>query len=307
MNRIPVILDVDTGLDDALAILLATDCPQLELLGIACVGGNVPVDNTYANTKYIAKLLDLKIPIAKGAANPLASKVLHAHEVHGSGGLGRVKIEPEYEKHVLAASALYMKLLSEAPEAVTIISTGPVTNLAHLIQNHPELHSKINQISFMGGSLGEGNVTHYAEFNAHYDPEALNVVLRSHIPLIMAGLQLTTTIRIDTPDLLPAIQNPNPAQAFYLDLLDFYIDNAKKRGYGLGGALHDSIAVAAVALPELFQTEQKSVVIDISKDERRGETREEGELDNVSVLMKVDKQKMIQKTVDSIRHLEKTI
>jgi len=306
MNRIPVILDVDTGLDDALAILLAADSLELELLGIACVGGNVPVDHTYANTKYISKLLGLKIPIAKGAANPLASKVLHAHEVHGSGGLGRVKIEPEYEKHVLAASAMYVKLLGEATEPVTIISTGPVTNLAHLIQNHPELHPKIKQISFMGGSLGEGNVTRYAEFNAHFDPEALNVVLRSKIPLIMAGFQLTTTIRIDHPDLLPAITDPNPAQAFYLDLLDFYIDNSKKRGFALGGALHDSIAVAAVALPSLFQSELKSVIINISKDERRGETHEEGELDNVSVLMDANKNKLIQRTVESIRHLGKT-
>jgi pyrimidine-specific ribonucleoside hydrolase len=303
MNRIPVILDVDTGLDDALAILCAADRPELDLLGIACVSGNVSIDSTYANTRYVAKLLGLKIPIAKGAAYPLANKILHAHEVHGTSGLGRVKIEPEYEKHILAASALYVKLLSEATEPVTIIATGPVTNLAQLIQNHPELHPKIKQISLMGGSLGEGNVTRYAEFNAHFDPEAFNIVLRSKIPLIMAGFQLTTNIRIDSTDLKDQILDPNPAQVFFLDLLDFYIENSKKRGFAQGGALHDSVAVAAIATPDLFKTEQKSLVIDLSKDEHRGEVREEGELDQVSVLVEADKKALIQMTLDSIRHL----
>jgi pyrimidine-specific ribonucleoside hydrolase len=138
MNRIPVILDVDTGLDDALAILLASDLPQLQLLGIACVSGNAPVENTYANTRHVVKQLDLKMPIAKGAAYPLSNKILHAHEVHGSSGLGTFKIEPEFDKHVIPASRLYEKLLSESEEPVTIIATGPLTNLAHVIQNHPE-------------------------------------------------------------------------------------------------------------------------------------------------------------------------
>ena len=306
MNRIPVILDVDTGLDDALAILLASDCPSLHLLGIACVSGNVPVDDTYTNTRYIAKLLDLKIPVSKGAAYPLTNKVLHAHEVHGASGLGRVTIEAEYEKHILLASHMYEKLLTEASEPVTIIATGPLTNLAHLIKNHPNLISKIKAISFMGGGLKSGNVTHYAEFNAHFDPEATDVVLRSGIPLIMSGLHLTNTVRMGHDLFKDLITDPNPAQAFYLDLLDFYIDNAIKRGHPEGGALHDSIAVAAVAMPELFKGEKKAIIMDISKEERRGETREEGDLINAEVLMEVDKTRLFQLTVDSLLHLRRT-
>jgi inosine-uridine nucleoside N-ribohydrolase len=306
MNRIPVIMDVDTGLDDALAILLASDCPQLHLLGIACVSGNVPVEDTYTNTKYIVKLLELKIPVSKGAAYPLINKVLHAHEVHGKSGLGRVSITAEYEKHILLASQMYERLLTEAQEPVTIIATGPLTNLAHLIKNHPNLIPKIKAISFMGGSLGAGNVTKHAEFNAHFDPEAVDIVLKSGVPLTMAGLQLTTKIRMNTSMLEGQITGPLPTQAFYLDLLDFYIGNAIKRGHPEGGALHDSIAVASVAYPELFKSEMKSVMMDVSKEERRGETREEGEIQNVLALISVDPQSLIKLTVDSIRHLRRT-
>ncbi len=270
MNRIPVILDVDTGLDDALAILLASDLPQLQLLGIACVSGNAPVENTYANTRHVVKQLDLKMPIAKGAAYPLSNKILHAHEVHGSSGLGTFKIEPEFDKHVIPASRLYEKLLSESEEPVTIIATGPLTNLAHVIQNHPELKEKIKAISLMGGSLGVGNATHYAEFNAHFDPEAFDIVLKSKIPLIMAGFQLTTTVRIDNKDIPGKISEPLPVQQFFLELLDFAIANAKKRGNTTGATINDAVAVAAVAMPELFKTQEKAITIKLHKDEHRG-------------------------------------
>lgn len=306
MNRIPVIMDVDTGLDDALAILLASDLPQLHLIGIACVSGNAPVENTYANTRHIAKQLDLKMPIAKGAAYPLANKILHAHEVHGSSGLGQFKIEPEFDKHMIPASRLYEKLLSEAEEPVTIIATGPLTNLAHVIQNHPELKEKIKAISIMGGSLGVGNVTHYAEFNAHFDPEAFDIVLRCGIPLIMAGFQLTTTVRINTKDIQDQIQDPLPVQQFFLDLLDYTIENAKKRGFTKGGALNDSVAVAAVAFPELFKTQEKAIVIKLHKDEHRAETVEDGGVPNVTMLMSVKNKDLFELTLDSIRHLRKT-
>ena len=307
MNKIPVILDVDTGLDDALAILLASDCPQLTLLGIAAVSGNAPVENTYSNTRHIVKALDLKIPVGKGAAYPLANRVLHAQEVHGAQGLGPIKAEPEFEKHVLPASQLYEKLLTESEEPVTIIATGPLTNLAHLIQNHPELKPRIKAISFMGGSLGEGNVTRYAEFNAHFDPEALNIVLRSEIPLIMAGLQLTNPIRSDFKTLHQLIPDPLPSQKLYLELVDYYVENAKKRGYAQGGALHDSIAVAAVAYPELFEFSMKVVHVTLTKDDHRGETREEGDIPNVNVLIKADPEKMFALTIDSICHLRKPV
>lgn len=306
MNRIPVIMDVDTGLDDALAILLASDLPQIQLLGIACVSGNAPVENTYANTRHIAKLLELKNPIAKGAAYPLSNKILHAHDVHGSSGLGAIKIEPEFDKHMIPASRLYEKLLSESEEPVTIIAIGPLTNLAHVIQNHPELKDKIKAISLVGGSLGIGNVTHYAEFNAHYDPEAFDLVLRSKIPLIMAGFQLTTTIRVDTKDIQGQISDPLPVQQFFLDLLGYTIENAKKRGFTKGGALNDSVAVAAVAMPELFKTQEKSIIIKLHKDEHRAETIEDGDEPNVTMLMSVKNKDLFDLTLNSIRHLSKT-
>jgi len=303
MNRIPVIMDVDTGLDDALAILMASCAENIQILGIACVNGNVRVEDTYRNTRFIAKLLELKMPIAKGAAYPMINKVLHAKDAHGSFGLGSLKVEMETEKHILQASAMYVKLLSEAEEPVSIIATGPLTNLAHLILNHPEFKAKIRVISFMGGSLKEGNVTPYAEFNAHVDPEALDIVLSSQIPLIMAGLDLTTNVRIKPEEVLKAIKQPNSTQQVFIDFIDYYAQAAAKRGELRGGALHDSLAVIAITHADLFKSELKSIVGDHSKTELRGQTREEGELNNVLVLTEVDPKRIIKLTIESIKQL----
>ncbi len=303
MNRIPVIMDVDTGLDDALAILMASSCDTIALLGIACVNGNVGVEDTYRNTRFIAKLLDLKMPISRGAAYPMINKILHAKEAHGSTGLGTLKVEMEAEKHVLAASAMYVKLLSEALDPVTIIATGPLTNLAHLLVNHPELKDKIKAISFMGGSLGGGNVTPTAEFNAYVDPEALDIVLTSGIPLTMVGLELTTNVRIKAEDVLKVIKEPNANQKIFIDFLDFYAQAASKKGEHRGGALHDSLAVIAVVQAELFESELKSIIVDHSKTDKRGQTREEGEFKNVNLLTSVDPKRIHKLTIESIDHL----
>jgi inosine-uridine nucleoside N-ribohydrolase len=305
MNRIPVILDVDTGLDDALAILLVSDLAQLQLLGLACVNGNASVEDTYRNTRFIAKLLNLKVPVSKGAAYPMINKILHAKDAHGSYGLGNLKVEMDPEKHILPASQMYLKLLTETTKPVTIIATGPLTNLAHLIINHPELKAKIKTISFMGGSLTQGNVTPYAEFNAHADPEALNVVLSSGMDLMMAGLNITNDLRIKAEVVNKAVQNPTETQKIFIDLLDFYANSAFYRQAKRGAALHDSTAVAAVAFPEAFKKSVKSIVIDVSKDVRRGETKEEGEMNKVFVLTSVELKFMTNLTIESIQHLRR--
>jgi len=306
MNRIPVILDVDTGLDDALALLLVSDLAQLQLMGLACVNGNASVEDTYRNTRFIAKLLNIKVPVSKGAAYPMINKILHAKEAHGSYGLGNLKVEMEAEKHILPASQMYIKLLTETTEPITIIATGPLTNLAHLIVNHPELKPKIKMISFMGGSTTQGNVTPYAEFNAHGDPEALSVVLKSGIALMMAGLNITNDLRIKPEAVTKMVKDPTDTQKIFIDFIDFYANSAFYRHENRGAALHDSTAVAAVAFPEAFEKSMKSITVDVSKDVRRGETKEEGDINNVLVLTSVDPKFMVKLTVESIQHLRRS-
>ncbi len=304
MNKIPIIMDVDTGIDDALAILLANNQENLQLLGIACVYGNGTIEETYRNTRSIAKILNLKVLISKGSAYPMVNKILHNREVHSLKDFGRLKIELETEKHVMLASAMYIKLLSEALEPVTIIATGPLTNVAHVIQNHPELLPKIKAISFMGGSLSVGNITRYAEFNAYSDPEALNIVLNSKLPLTMAGLDITRSLLFTPKDILKKIKSPNPTQKIFIDLIDFYVEKNKHKENGEGIHLHDSFALMAVAKPEMFNGELKSITVNISKDERRGELSLTNETPNVYVLNSVSSKAMIDLTVDSILRLE---
>ena len=306
MTKIPVILDVDTGMDDALAILLTIDQPNLQLLGIACVYGNAPIEETYRNTRSIAKVLNIKVPISKGAAYPMINKILHSREVRLLKDFGTFKIGLDGEKHVMLASAMYVKLLGEAVEPVTIIATGPLTNVAHVIQNHPELLPKIKAISFMGGSLSVGNITRYAEFNAYSDPEALNIVLNSKLPLTMAGLDITRSTFITLKVILKKIKTPNLTQKIFIDLIDFYTEKNKHKENLEGIQLHDSFAVMAVSNPELFVGEMKQITVNISKDERRGETTISSETPNVFVLNTVTSKSMINLTIDSIHHIEVT-
>jgi len=303
MNKIPVIMDVDTGIDDACAILLAIDQPNMQIIGIACVFGNGPIEESYRNTRSIAKVLNLKMPISKGSAYPMINKILHHREELLLKDFGTLKIDLEAEKHVLLASAMYVKLLSEATEPVTIIACGPLTNVAHVIQNHPELLPKIKAISFMGGSLSVGNITRYAEFNAYSDPEALNIVLHSQLPLIMAGLDITRSILITPKDISKKVKSPLPTQQIFIDLIDYYSEKNKHKELE-GIQLHDSFAVMAVAQPELFVGEMKSIAVNTSKDEARGEISATSETPNVYVLNSVSPKSMISLTIDSILHLK---
>jgi non-specific riboncleoside hydrolase len=307
MNKIPVIMDIDTGIEDACAILLAIDQANLQLIGMACVYGNGPVEESYRNTRSIAKVLNLKMPISKGSAYPMINKTLHHREVLSLKDFGTLKIDLEAEKHVLLASAMYVKLLSEATEPVTIIACGPLTNVAHVIQNHPELLPKIKAISFMGGSLSVGNITRYAEFNAYNDPEALNIVLNSQLPLIMAGLDITRSILITPKDILKKVKSPNPTQQIFIDLIDYYTEKNKHKEHLEGIQIHDSFAVMAVAQPEMFVGEMKSIKVNTSKDEVRGEMSAISETPNVFVLNSVNPKSMIKVTIDSIHHLETTL
>lgn len=307
MTKIPVILDIDTGIDDALAILLTIDQPNVQLLGMACVYGNGPIEETYRNTRSIAKVLNIKVPISKGSAYPMINKILHSREVKPLKDFGTLKIELDGEKHVMLASAMYVKLLGEALEPVTIIATGPLTNVAHVIQNHPELLPKIKAISFMGGSLSVGNITRYAEFNAYSDPEALNIVLNSKLPLTMAGLDITRSTLITPKDILKKVKTPNPTQNIFIDLIDFYTKKNTHKENLEGIHIHDSFAVMAVTNPETFVGEMKSITVNISKDERRGEMAVTSETPNVFVLNTVTPKSMINATIDSILHLEVTL
>lgn len=191
-GALPVYLDVDTGIDDALAILLAVRHPALDVRGITTVVGNVDLEQVTRNTIQVLDVADAgSIPVVSGAARPLVAPPRSAALVHGSDGLGGANLPPPSRSPAGTDAVAFLRQeLLAASEPVTIIALAPLTNIALLLQAAPEVKSKIRQIALMGGAIGSGNATAVAEFNIFHDPEAADIVFRSGVPILMYTLDV---------------------------------------------------------------------------------------------------------------------
>ncbi len=195
---LPIIIDCDPGHDDAIALVLALASPELEVKAITSSAGNQTPEKTLRNVLRMLTLLKRPdIPVAGGAVKPLMRELIIADNVHGESGLdGPALPEPSFAPQSGTAVELMAKTLRESSQPVTIVSTGPQTNVALLLNSHPELHAKIARIVIMGGAMGLGNWTPAAEFNIYVDPEAAEIVFQSGIPVVMAGLNVTHKAQI---------------------------------------------------------------------------------------------------------------
>jgi inosine-uridine nucleoside N-ribohydrolase len=251
---IPVIVDCDPGHDDVVALWLAAGHPALELLAVTTVGGNVPLEHTSRNARVALSVAGVVgVPVAAGAAGPIARELSTAEWIHGENGLGGPDL-PDPDAAVpldpRGATELIADTLAAASEPVAIIATGPITNVAVLLRDRPEAAARIREIVWMGGSTERGNVTPYAEFNAWVDPEALDLVLRSGIRFTMVGLNVTHRALVTTRvrERLAAVGNRTAG--FGDELLEFFCrTNAEVFGMP-DGPLHDPVAVAVLADPE---------------------------------------------------------
>ena len=191
---IPVILDCDPGHDDAIAILLAVQSPRIDLRAVTTTFGNCSVADATRNALRILTLAGVTTtPVARGAAASLAGTSELGNYVHGASGIDGPDLpEPAFTPSELSAVALIRQVLDASDRPVTIVATGPITNVAALLQQHPDARHQIAEIIFMGGSTERGNHIPTAEFNTYADPEALEVVLSSGLPVKMVGLNLST-------------------------------------------------------------------------------------------------------------------
>jgi pyrimidine-specific ribonucleoside hydrolase len=198
LQRRPVVLDVDTGIDDALAIMLAVAHPGLDVRGITCVGGNVPLAQVVENTLGVLALMGADVPVAAGMTEPLLQPPQHASHVHGANGIADIELPAHrmrpVEEH---AVELLRRTIVESSTPVTLISLAPLTNIAVLLRMHPEVTEHLERIVVMGGAIGHGNATAVAEFNVWHDPEAAEVVFRSSVPTTMYGLEPFYRVAID--------------------------------------------------------------------------------------------------------------
>ncbi len=274
MNRIPIVIDCDPGVDDALAIILANAKECFEIKAITSVAGNVELVYTTKNLQILASLLDLKCPIAAGADRPLVKLPVTASKTHGSDGFGGhahlLAHLPLRELSELSAVKLLAKVLAESAEPITVVAVGPLTNIAILIKAYPELLPKIKQFSIMGGGIKYGNITPTAEFNFYVDPEAAQIVFSSGIPIILAGLDATLQAHILPEDIKLFEQIDNPVAEIATKILAAYA--------GHDSALHDPVSLLALSNPEIF--EFKALYLQVETNE--GATRAMSFADNRS-------------------------
>lgn len=271
-SKIPIILDGDPGHDDAIAWMLAKASSKLEILACTSVSGNQSIEKTSYNARRVMTLLGIKAPFAMGRENPLHGEPIHAGNIHGETGLdGPALPQPAIEAEPLTAVELMAKTIMASGEPVTIVATGPLTNVGALLILYPELKPKIARISIMGGGLAHGNWTPAAEFNILVDPEAADVVFKSGIPLTMAGLDVTLKALVFPEDFERIRALGNPIAVVVAEWLDFFYNFHRGIGYA-GAPVHDAVAVAALVRPEILTARDLYVQVETAGDFCRGAT-----------------------------------
>jgi inosine-uridine nucleoside N-ribohydrolase len=268
---IPVILDCDPGHDDAIALLLALASPELDLLGVTTTYGNQTLEKTTANALRVLELAGrTDVPVAAGSAAPLARELVVAAHVHGESGLdGPTLPAPTSAPFSTDAVEFIAGLVGSASRGVTLVPTGPLTNVARYLEAQGS--DGIARIVLMGGAIAEGNFTPAAEFNIWCDPEAATRVLTSGLDVTMIGLDVTHKAVLG-PEVESRLRAAGTIGAFVAELNVFFT-RYHAQTYGWNGApIHDAVAVAHVIRPGLVETKLRNVEIELESELCRGRT-----------------------------------
>ncbi|HEY6430644.1 MAG TPA: nucleoside hydrolase [Acetobacteraceae bacterium] len=267
----PVIIDCDPGNDDAFALMLAFASPELRVLAVTVVGGNVGLERTLANALSLVALARSSAPVFAGADRPLLGAFRAEPNIQGDDGLGGVRLPRGGDPQPQHAVDAIRQILRETPEPVTLIGIGPATNLALALATEPALADRIAQIVLMAGAWGEGNITPAAEFNAHNDPEALQIVLACGRPIVLATLEVTAQA-LATPDRLRSLRGAGSGRCLHAVCdIQASIRPSPRLG-GIGAPLHDPCAVAWLIRPELFTSRDCPAAVDLAPGADRGRT-----------------------------------
>jgi purine nucleosidase len=265
-----IIIDTDPGQDDAAAIFLALGSPELEVLGITTVAGNVPLPLTSRNARIVCEMAGRPdIRVFAGAAQPLARPLVTAEHVHGKTGLdGPELFEPDMPlQEMPAVDFIIDAIMSEDPGAVTLCPIGPLTNIAQALTKAPEIAGRIGRIVLMGGAYFEqGNITPSAEFNIYVDPEAARIVFRAGVDIIMMPLDVTHRV-LATKARVDRIRAVGSRAAVALSEMLLFSERFDEAKYGAdGGPLHDPTTIAYLLRPALFEGRDCNVEIETSSE-----------------------------------------
>jgi inosine-uridine nucleoside N-ribohydrolase len=304
-----ILLDCDPGHDDAIALLLALASPEVDLVGVTTVHGNQTLEKTTVNA---LKLLEFAgrtdVPVAAGADRPLRREPFVAEYVHGESGmdgpsLPRPTIAPVAEHAV----DFIARTVLESDEPVTLVPTGPLTNIGLFLACHPDAAARLERIVLMGGAIGEGNVTPAAEFNIWVDPEAADRVFSSGLDVTMVGLDVTHRA-IFGPEPAARLKASGRVGAMVAELLEFY-GRFHKQSYGWDGSpIHDAVAMTHAFKPGIVETVHTGVRVDCGEELGRGRTNVDlrgrvGWEPNAQVAVDIDAQAFVELLVERISSL----
>lgn len=274
-----IIIDCDPGHDDAMALFMAMASNEVDVVGITTSAGNQKPEKTFQNARKLVALANKEeIPVVKGASKPLRRDLIIAEEIHGETGLDGAELpNPTVPELKQSANEFLAETVRVSEEKITLIATGPLTNIAIFLLSHPELKEKIELISFMGGACFGGNYSPHAEFNIFVDPEAADIVLKSGVPTAMFGLDVTLKAQLFEEDIKEIRAIDNEVSRTMADLLDFFnltttIPFWAKEGHIEGIHMHDPCAVAYVIDPTLFTVYPMAVEVETSDTLALGST-----------------------------------
>ena len=307
-----IILDCDPGHDDAVAILLAAGNPDIELLGLTTIGGNHTIDKVTHNARQVLTIAGaLDVPVYRGATRPLINDVVTAEDIHGDSGMEvhgydlpepAVGVEDEH-----AVRWIVDTLMREEPGTVTLVPTGPLTNIALAVRMEPRIVSRVREVVLMGGAYGTGNITASAEFNTYVDPEAAAIVFGEDWPVVMVGLDLTHQA-LATPEVESRFAAlGTSAGDFVVALIDAFRRNYKDAQDFDNPPVHDPCAVAYVIDPSLVETVPAPLTVELAGTLTRGRTvadfRASDAPCNSSVATRLDVERFWDLVVDAVQRL----
>lgn len=306
MNPIPVILDCDPGVDDAIAFLLANKLPQLNILAVTSVAGNVDLEHTTYNALGLVEFLSMDVPVYRGAAGPMFRHRVDASNVHGNDGMYGIDLAHSNKavEGVTAWDAIY-RYAREWGGALEIIAIGPLTNLAMAFTKYGDLHTLIKRIVIMGGSTYAGNATPAAEFNIYADPEAADIVFRAGVPVHMCGLDMTMKALMSPEELNQVAALGSNQAVFFREVVQGIVGFMSRLGIR-GINMHDPAAVLYAADDSIFKAYPAGIRVETKGKITQGKTVTDLFSDakwpkNGFVVMDIDRDAFVRKVFELMR------
>jgi pyrimidine-specific ribonucleoside hydrolase len=303
----PIVLDCDPGHDDPIALLLALASPEVELLGVTTTYGNQTLEKTTQNALRVLELVERPdVPVASGAERPLERDLVVAFHVHGESGLDGPELPPAtIAPRSEDAVAFIHELVSRQERPVTLVPTGPLTNVARYLDAHGG--EGVGRIVLMGGAIAEGNYTPAAEFNIWCDPEAARRVFESGVDVTMIGLDVTHQALL-TDEHTEELRAAGRVGKLVAELMDFYAHFHREMYPDLDGTpIHDPVAVAHVAVPGLVEVRDALVSVDCGWEQGRGRTnvdlRGRGDERNAKVGVAIDRDRFVRTVIERVTSL----